>query len=67
MDIVTLLMQTINVPAALVGAAVTLAIMYFSPGTENAKWFEIKPGTWYARIVPVIAPTVAIVVCVVME
>jgi hypothetical protein len=67
MDIITLLMQYINLPAALAGAAVTLAVMYFSPGMADAKWFEIKPGTWYARIVPAIAPTVAIIVCVVME
>jgi len=67
MDIIAILLQHINVSASLAGAAVTLAVMYLLPGLKEARWFEIKPGTWYARLVPAIAPAVAILVCVVME
>jgi hypothetical protein len=66
-DIITLLLQYINLPAALAGVAVTLAVMYLGPGPENAKWFELKPGTLLARLVPAIAPATAIVVCIVLE
>jgi hypothetical protein len=67
MDIITLLLQYINLPAALAGAAVTLGVMYMLPAADNAKWFEIKPGTWYGRLVPAIAPVVAVIVCIILE
>lgn len=67
MDIIALLMQYINLPAALAGAAVTLAVMYLCPGPADAKWFELKPGSWESRLIPAIAPVTAIVVCMLLE
>lgn len=66
-EIWTLLSQIINIPAALAGAAVTLAVMYLLPAPEGSKWFEVKAGTWYGRLVPFVAPVVAITLCTVTE
>lgn len=68
MDIFTVLLQVINVPATLCGVAAVQLFKYLSPGpVEGERSLETMPGKIWDRILPFVSPTVAIAATIGME
>jgi hypothetical protein len=67
MDFFQTLQNFINIPAALVGVAAVLGVMYFLPSPTPDRPFGLIPGSLGSRLIPLVNPVVACVVCIVLE
>jgi hypothetical protein len=67
MDIFSTLQNFINIPAALVGVVAVLALQYFLPSPSPDKPFGLVPGSLGSRLIPMVNPVVACIVCLVLE
>lgn len=74
MDILTLLLQYINLPAAFVGVVAVLTVKYFLPTPVPAgttppptRSFQTVAGSLGTRLLPLVGPVSATVACIAIE
>lgn len=68
MDIITVMLQVINIPATLCGVAAVQLFKFFTPGPlDGERSLETMPGKIWDRLLPFVAPVTAIAATIGME
>lgn len=66
-QVIMLFGQYMSIPAVIVGVGAILLVQYLAPAPEGATKFATTPGNWVSRLLPLIGPCIAMVVCIAIE
>ena len=66
-EIFTLFGQYMSIPAVIAGAGAIVIVRYLVPSSDSSDKLSVIPGVFITRLLPLLGPLMAILICVAME